>query len=168
MLSSYIVDFLLICIIALCYLTLYADPQLKIAIFWSSKTIVLIGALRVKKDAGAWRRWGRMSISWLWDAEILFQFCHSSTWRLSTSALEKISFEKSAKVNSTGNCGPLVFYSDVALPNLPIGVFTLEFFLMKMHSVEFHRILWNLINHWSMNWDKFNVLSVTCVSVALC
>ena len=48
MLSSYIVDFLLICIITLCYLTLYADPQLKIAIFWSSKTIVLIGALRVK------------------------------------------------------------------------------------------------------------------------
>ena len=49
MLSSYIVDFLLICIITLCYLTLYTDPQLKIAIFWSSKTIVLCGALRVKK-----------------------------------------------------------------------------------------------------------------------
>ena len=48
MLSSYIVDFLLLCIITLCYLTLYADPQLKIAIFWSSKTIVLIGALRIK------------------------------------------------------------------------------------------------------------------------
>ena len=48
-LLSYIVDFLLICIITLCYLTLYADPQLKIAIFWSSKTIVLCGALRVKK-----------------------------------------------------------------------------------------------------------------------
>ena len=48
MLSSYIVDFLLICIITLCYLTLYADPQLTIAIFWSRKTIVLCGALRVK------------------------------------------------------------------------------------------------------------------------
>ena len=47
MLSSYIIDFLLICIITLCYLTLYADPQLKIAIFWSRKTIVLWGALRV-------------------------------------------------------------------------------------------------------------------------
>ena len=50
MLLSYIVDFFLICIITLCYLTLYADPQLKIAIFWSSKTIVLIGALRVKQE----------------------------------------------------------------------------------------------------------------------
>ena len=49
MLSSYIVDFLLICIITLCYLTLYADPQLKIAIFWSHKTIVLCGALRVNR-----------------------------------------------------------------------------------------------------------------------
>ena len=48
MLLSYIVDFLLICIITLCYLTLYADPQLKIAILWSSKTIVLCGVLRVK------------------------------------------------------------------------------------------------------------------------
>ena len=47
MLLSYIVDFLLICIIILCYLTLYTDPQLKIAIFWSSKTTVLCGALRV-------------------------------------------------------------------------------------------------------------------------
>ena len=48
MLLSNIVDFLLICIITLCYLTLYADLQLKIAIFWSSKTIVLCGALMVK------------------------------------------------------------------------------------------------------------------------
>ena len=50
MLSSYIVDFLLICIITLCYLTLYADPQLKIAIFWSCKTIVLCRALKVKEE----------------------------------------------------------------------------------------------------------------------
>ena len=47
MLSSYIVDFLLICISTLCYLTSYADPQLKIAIIWSHKTIVLYRALRV-------------------------------------------------------------------------------------------------------------------------
>ena len=49
MLLSYIVDFLLICIISLSYLTLYADPQLKIAIFWPSKTIVLCGALRINR-----------------------------------------------------------------------------------------------------------------------
>ena len=39
-----------ICIITLCYLTLYADPELKIAIFWSSKTILLCGALKVNMD----------------------------------------------------------------------------------------------------------------------
>ena len=30
-----------------------------------------------------------------------------------------------------------------------------KFFLVKTHSVEFYGIQWNLMNHWSMNWDQF-------------
>ena len=48
MLKSCRLHFLLICIIALFYLTLHDHPQLQIARFLKCRTIVLVGSLRVK------------------------------------------------------------------------------------------------------------------------
>ena len=45
---------------------------------------------------------------------------------------------------------------------------TFEFFLMKVHFAEFNRILWNLTNHLSMNWDQFRCsLCCPCLCGAL-